>query len=116
MIVTRLPDLEAFRDFRTIGPGGESRADINGQAASIECYLDVGDDPLVRWKSQLGDTDTYQGEIVGKRDHVLRFMRMAGQPGYDTSRIEHVLDELIAICAALSESEVIDELEADRII
>lgn len=116
MVVTKLPDLEVFRSYRTVGPTGESLADINGRAASIECYLDVGRDPVVRWKGQYGDTDIYQGEIIGKRDHMLRFLKEVGQPEYDTSRIEKVLDLLIQTCSQMTAKEVLDSLKADRLI
>ena len=42
MRILKLPDLPVFRDFETIGPSGAHRADINGRAAAIECYLDAG--------------------------------------------------------------------------
>jgi len=36
-----LPELEEFRNFPARGPEGVKSCDINGQAAAIECYLDL---------------------------------------------------------------------------
>ena len=36
-----LPDLEEFREFKTLGPEGMNASDINGRVAAIECYLDL---------------------------------------------------------------------------
>ncbi|MCP3368715.1 hypothetical protein [Bradyrhizobium cajani] len=64
MRVTVLPSLKEFGLFPTTGLGGAALADINGRAASIECYLDlhVGGlpAPLVQW-TNYKDTGTYQG-------------------------------------------------------
>src|SRR5215217_3802488 len=40
MRVMQLPSVAEFFNFNTIGPTGIGRADINGRAAAIECYLD----------------------------------------------------------------------------
>jgi hypothetical protein len=45
MRILRLPDSPTFADFQTVGPNGRHRADINGRAAAIECYLDLGGQP-----------------------------------------------------------------------
>ena len=111
MAAIHLPDLPLFKHVRTIGPGGEAIADINGRAAAIECYLDVGDDPLVRWKSYVSDLDAYQGEIVGKREHMNRFLKEVGSSTYNTSKIEYVLDEIVRVCAAMSERTQVNDLE-----
>jgi len=37
--ILKLPDLAYFERIQTIGPNGNHEANINGQAAAIECYL-----------------------------------------------------------------------------
>lgn len=112
MKVMHLPDMAVFEQVRTIGPGGEAIADINGRAAAIECYLDVGPDPVVRWKNYVPDLDAYQGEIVGKREHMKRFLNAVGTQKYDTVKIEFVLDEIMRVCAAMSERTKLISLES----
>jgi hypothetical protein len=58
MLILKLPDSPDFAEFSTIGPNGRHKADINGCAAAIECYLDLGALPLVRWTSFNSRTDT----------------------------------------------------------
>lgn len=52
-----LPTLKEFEAFPTAGPGGETLANINGCAASMECYLDLLAPglpvPLVRWTKRM---------------------------------------------------------------
>ena len=78
MRVLRLPDCELLRRFDTIGPNGDSRTDINGCAAAIECYLDLGwkqtEHPVVRWTSYNKSTDSYQGNLESKGLYTRRFL------------------------------------------
>jgi hypothetical protein len=50
-----LPQLDEFADFKTLGPSGELRENVNGRAVSIECFLDLryraGCEPAIRWTS-----------------------------------------------------------------
>jgi hypothetical protein len=112
MTLMHLPDMPEFEQVRTLGPGGETIANINGRAAAIECYLDVGPDPLVRWKNYVPDLDGYQGEIVGKREHMRRFLKEVGSNRYNTAKIEFVLDEIVRICAAMSERSQLTSLDS----
>ena len=65
MRILKLPDLMEFRDFKTIGPSGTHCADINGRAAAIECYLDVGPEAAVRWKNYHKELVVRQSLITG---------------------------------------------------
>jgi HEPN/Toprim N-terminal domain 1 len=108
--VLKLPDSPTFVEFDTVGPGGRFMADINGQAAAIECYLDLGADALVRWTNFKSETETYQGELLGKTGYMRTFLgQKARKDGYDYSRIEVVLDLIIDTCAKMrSESHKFD--------
>ncbi|KQQ24139.1 hypothetical protein ASF58_16275 [Methylobacterium sp. Leaf125] len=104
MRVVTLPDLDAFHSFRTIGPMGERLANINGCAVAIECYLDLGVDPIVRWTSYNSAVDRYQGELIDKTRYAREFIKYQNlPPGYDLSKLAALLDMLIATYAAMKE-------------
>jgi hypothetical protein len=109
MLILKLPDSPDFAEFDTIGPNGHHKADVNGCAAAIECYLDLGAQPLVRWTSFNNRTDTYQGELVNKTNYMRRFLDQHERvDGYDYSRLEAVLDVIITNCVQMREA-VLDE-------
>lgn len=115
MRLVRLPDLERFNRFRTVGPTGEHFADINGKAASIECYLDLGKQPLVRWTTYDERRDCYQGVIVRKRELQQTFLAQKQRdPKYDYSGLDAILTMLIAECVAITETEAKAVLAAER--
>ena len=104
MKVLKLPDLPEFRDFCSVGPSGEHRADINGRAAAIECYLDVGPTAVVRWKNFHKELSVYHGELVGKGKIVDRFLAQSNvNDNYDFSKIIAVLNMIVSECTAISE-------------
>lgn len=104
MVVTKLPDLKALNRFNTIGPFGERKSDINGTAASIECYLDLGYKqngriPRVRWSSYSEGTGKYQGAIERKTSYVKNFLGLrCKSANYDFSKLDAVLAEIYRIC------------------
>ena len=88
-----------------VGPEGVGIADINGCAAAIECYLDLGwktsKPPVVRWTSY-HSSGRYQGELVDKEVYTRHFLDLRyRQAGYDFTKLEAVLDEMIARCVIL---------------
>ena len=108
--VMRLPDYPSFCTFDTIGPSGERQADINGRAASIECYLDLTwgmtAQPMVRWGGYHPEANTYQGVLIGKQRYAKRFLKLTRKPGdYDMSKLEKIDDELIKIAISVAESQ-----------
>jgi HEPN/Toprim N-terminal domain 1 len=112
MKVLRLPDIDSFRQFKTMGPDGEHVSDINGKAAAIECYLDFGDQGVVRWNNFNEGAKTYQGELVGKDRVKNQFLgHKSRETDYDYSKIEIVLDLIVANCVAISEARQIGILE-----
>ncbi|MFZ3005915.1 MAG: HEPN/Toprim-associated domain-containing protein [Phenylobacterium sp.] len=114
MRIVRLPDREEFRAFRTAGPTGEHLADINGKAAAIECYLDVGPTPVVRWTSYDHRRDCYQGHIVAKEELTKAFLAQTSiLPSYDYSGLEAILAMLLQECASISEAEAFEVLAAE---
>lgn len=107
-----LPEIEQFRAFRARGPEGIVNADINRRAAAIECYLDLNYagvlSPLVIWTNYKKDLDIYQGALENKEIHVKAFLKQTTQSiatnSYDISKINIVLDALIAECCSIAES------------
>jgi hypothetical protein len=93
MKIVKLPDLEEFQAFQTIGPNGRHLADINSSGAAIECYLDVGGNPLVRWTNYNEGRDSYQGSLVDKDRYKRAFLQQRQKKaGYNYHKIEQVLN------------------------
>ncbi|WP_256079102.1 HEPN/Toprim-associated domain-containing protein [Massilia sp. YIM B04103] len=99
MKMMKLPDIEEFRRFQTVGPQGEHMADINGRGASIECYLDLPPEAIVRWSSYNDTLQVYQGALMGKDRFKRDFLEIEGlQDDYDYGKLRCVLDEIVAVC------------------
>lgn len=114
MCVLKLPDLPALNSFKTIGPDGETYSNINGTGAAIECYLDNGDNAIIRWNNYNKDQGVYQGELIDKRDHMMRFFEVKNLSGtYDLSKIEAVLNMIIHYCEQMRKARILRELEED---
>ena len=108
MRILKLPDCESLGEFNTIGPNGQWKADINGCAAAIECYLDLSwkqkKSPIVHWKNYKDSTKSYQGELRGKDSYKREFLNLKRrEPEYDYSKIEAVLDSLISASIEIAE-------------
>ncbi|MBY3205046.1 HEPN/Toprim-associated domain-containing protein [Rhizobium laguerreae] len=100
----KLPDMAEFEAFPTIGPGGEQRADINGRAAAIECYLELPENCRIRWNNFDAKVGEYHGTIdqtsaekSAQRDAFLK--TAAGDP-YPFEKIMKVLDVIVEACVA----------------
>lgn len=102
-----LPPLEGFESFPTAGPGGQTLSDINGRAASIECYLDLWayglPPPLVRWMNYKEDVGVYQGALIDKDRYTRTFFERAGRSSYDTSRLSAILAAVVDVCTTMAE-------------
>jgi hypothetical protein len=109
MRVMKLPDLAEFEYFKTIGPNGAGTDDINGQAAAIECYLDLTwrreMQPYVRWNNFNKEVNAYQGTLIDKESYARAFLDVIHRNvGYDFGKINIVLDSVIAECTAIAEA------------
>ena len=108
MRVMQLPSHPSLATCACVGPEGVGTADINGCAAAIECYLDLGwrtsKPPIVRWTSY-HSSGRYQGELVDKEVYTRHFLDLRyRQPEYDFMKLEAVLDEIIAQCVGIAET------------
>jgi len=105
-----LPELEIFRAFPAQGPEGLRMTDINHRAAAIECYLDLnfGDhgNAKILWTNYKKDLDVYQGALEYKDFYAKEFLKQTSgtitSGSYDASRMEAVLDLIIAECTAIA--------------
>jgi hypothetical protein len=105
-----LPELEVFRSFPAQGPQGLHNSDINRRAAAIECYLDLdvgGQLPAkVLWTNYKRNLDIYQGALEFKSFYSKVFLKQTAETLaeglYDVSKIEAILDLLMAECTAIA--------------
>lgn len=107
-----LPDLEAFRAFPTRGPDGDGVADINGRGAAIECYLDHRlkgfGPPHVIWTNYKESLGIYHGALEHKEGYGRAFIKLGRDKlsDYDTTKLEKVLDALIAECVTMASADL----------
>ena len=107
MRILKLPDIPEFGNFETIGPNGRHRANINCRGAAIECYLDLDDEPCVRWNNYNATIDGYQGELMGKDRYKRFFLDQREKTiGYNYSNIESVLDMIVKNCVQMQETSL----------
>lgn len=105
-----LPELESFRAFPAQGPEGLRNSDINRRAAAIECYLDLDvggcPPPKVLWTNYKKNLDTYQGALEHKESYSKEFLKQTADTltagTYDVSKIESILNLLVAECTAIA--------------
>lgn len=102
----KLPDLEEFKSFPTIGPSGEHRADINGKAAALECYLKLPQPCRIRWTNYEQRAGSYQGSIdqtAGEKyAQQLEFLKTTRADDYPFEKMEKVLDMIVEACTRRS--------------
>ena len=103
MHAIRLPDLPEFEYFDTIGPNGLGKHNINGQAAAIECYLDLKwkavQNPRVRWTGYHRESNRYQGELDMKESFASNFYKLRSrEENYDFTKLEVLLNHIIQEC------------------
>jgi hypothetical protein len=100
----RLPDLEAFRNFPTLGPSGQLSEDVNSRAVAIECFLDLAFGPTkeqaVRWTSFNYEIGAYQGELLGKEEYTKKFFAHVGSKDYDLSKLHLLWSHILQACAS----------------
>lgn len=115
MRVMQLPSLDEFLNFKTIGPTGIGRADINGKAAAIECYLDLEKDglpgPIIRWTIFNRELEVYHGELQHKTQYMKNFLELrAPSASYNSKKIETVLNSLVSECVSIAEQKLMADM------
>ena len=113
MRALKLPELDAFKSFPTIGPSGPHNADINGQAVAIECYLNLDTEACVRWNNYNKDLKCYQGELINKEGYARKFLSQRKKSmSYDYTKIEAVLDTIVEQCTKMQETRLSKQYDA----
>lgn len=104
MRVIKLPYLEEFSRFATLGPSGNSMEDVNGRAVAIECFLDLnfGPDevPAIRWTSYNHECGAYQGELALKDVYTKRFFEGINQGNYNLAKLSLLWGHILQVCAS----------------
>lgn len=100
MKLMKLPELDEFSNFLTVGPSGETKENINGKAVAIECFLDLTKSlPRIRWTNYNRDFDAYQGSLENKDDFVRTFNKVrTNNHKYDFTKLTILLDEIYKNC------------------
>lgn len=100
--IIKLPNLEEFATFSTIGPNSEALSDINGKAGSIECYLDIGDEAKIRWTNFREDAQSYHGSLIFKDRYKRDFLKQSTiLSGYNYGKLEKVIDCIVSECTVI---------------
>ena len=110
MRIVMLPEIEELRSIAARGPDGIKTADINGRAASIECYLDLTapgiPDAQVVWTTYKRQLEAYQGKLQSKEAYTRAFLKVDSasvqRAEYDVSKISAVLDEILRSCSSIA--------------
>jgi hypothetical protein len=112
--VLRLPELPEFQQVLVDGPTGSNLADINGRAAAIECYLDIGPSPSFRWSNYNHHIEAYQGELLGKDNYKRAFLGQSGVlAGYAYDKLREVLAMLKRQAIEMNEARLMKVLDND---
>lgn len=103
--IMKLPCLEEFKAFRTIGPSGEHIEDVNERAISIECFLDLkfknSMEPRIRWTNYHSPTQSYHGALENKDDYIRRFRDIKNKStNYDFSKLEILVENIVVACTS----------------
>lgn len=115
MTILKLPDMAEFKKFKTVGPTGMNKTDINGQAVAIECFLQLNSESQVRWKNYNSSLDCYQGELIEKDAYKKKFLAQRMRlDGYDYSKIEKLLGLILENCIKMKEKHLTDDLDNHR--
>jgi hypothetical protein len=105
MGVMKLPDIECFDNFPTIGVSGESLQDINGRAVAIECFLDFAKVEKaihrIRWTNYIKEMNNYQGSLEDKDTYVSSFKDYYRKMDYDFTKLNCLVDAVIDSCVGL---------------
>jgi hypothetical protein len=114
--VMTLPIMTAFRNFLTIDAIGkqEQTADINGQAVSIECFLDLHWQteriPRVKWSNSCWNGKC-QGALDCKEEYGKRYKRLKPSEleAYNTSKLKVLLNRILDECKAIAAARRYEE-------
>ncbi len=100
MLLPQLP--LADRTFNSVGPDGQRMSDIDGSACAIECYLDLGPNPRIRWTNYNKHLDRYQGELEQKEEYTKTFLKQnLKNETYRCDKLLLLLKSIVSQCSAM---------------
>ena len=106
MKIMKLPELNDFSNFSTIGPSGEAFENVNGTAVAIECFLDIhrgSNIPKIRWTNYNHEMNSYQGSLENKDKYVSAFKEIKSKrKDYNFDKLEHLIEEIYENCCSKS--------------
>lgn len=89
--------------------------DHAGCFAEFVLLLGAVPKPLIHWTSFNKESGEYQGEIDHKGQFTKHFLRLRQLPdGYVTSKLEAVLDVIVAECIKIAEHKNMATMTADE--
>lgn len=101
MCICHLPDYGDFKSFKTIGPSGVKKVNINGKAVAIECFLDfdsVPCSPRIRWNNYNKNMGRYQGELENKKEYFKTFAKInLKDNSYNYKKLIYLVDYLLNV-------------------
>jgi len=101
MKVMKLPNLDEFNNYLSIGPSGEFNDNINGKAIAIESFLDLSSEktPRIRWSNFNEKMQQYQGSLENKDKYVREFKKVrTANDKYNFSKLENLIEEIYKNC------------------
>jgi len=106
--VVKLPKLEIFNNFATIGPTGEKYMDINSSAVSIECFLDLNyknsKKPIIRWRNFNDNISKYHGALINKEQYIRKFRDVKkSSNNYDFEKLSYLTNYIINCCIEIND-------------
>lgn len=101
MCICTLPNYKDFKNFKTIGPSGIKRVNINGKAVAIECFLDFSSIsilPRIRWNNYNKNMKQYQGELENKEEYFKAFTKInLNENSYNCEKLTFLIDYLLNV-------------------
>ncbi len=99
LVLCKLPKSKLFNKFDTIGPSGKKKANINGKAVAIECFLDfssINSSPIVRWQCYKDKIKQYQGALENKELYISKFKTANLKDGsYNCDKLKILIEHIV---------------------
>lgn len=96
-----LPDLVEFEEFKTKGPLGIQKENVNGRAVAIEMFLDLrfkmNCEPIIQWGQLHSGTNQLQGALCNKDNYSKLFTKLNQDEFqfYDFSKLKFLLELIV---------------------
>lgn len=97
LLVTKLPDLEEYKNYIENTPWSSEVIDLNGKAIAIESFLDIPSNCKIKWEKG----QHFQGKLQSKKLYQEEFKKVAEEhklrnSKYNTKKLEYLVKQLIS--------------------